>query len=236
MASRTVTVTVGGNPMSIYLGVPEGNGPFPGVVVMFHRAGIDAFTRDRVDRLAAAGYVAAAPDLYHRLPETMDEPTKMVSLKDVEILADVQATADYFGEIRIVRGDRLAILGHCMGGRMAFLGGAANPSFRASVIYYCGNMFKPWGEGVPTPFDRLAGLKGPVIGFFGNDDKNPSPDDVTKIDQALTKFGIPHEVHRYDGAGHAFQNFVRDDVHRPAQAADAWAKTLAFLHRELGDR
>ena len=236
MASRTVTVTVGGNPMSIYLGVPEGNGPFPGVVVMFHRAGIDAFTRDRVDRLAAAGYVAAAPDLYHRLPETMDEPTKMVSLKDVEILADVQATADYFGEIRIVRGDRLAILGHCMGGRMAFLGGAANPSFRASVIYYCGNMFKPWGEGVPTPFDRLAGLKGPVIGFFGNDDKNPSPDDVTKIDQALTKFGIPHEFHRYDGAGHAFQNFVRDDVHRPAQAADAWAKTLAFLHRELGDR
>jgi carboxymethylenebutenolidase len=236
MASRTVTVTVGGNPMSIYLGVPEGKGPFPGVVVMFHRAGIDAFTKDRVDRLAAAGYVAAAPDLYHRLPETMDEPAKMTSLKDVEILADVQATVDYFGEIRIVRGDRLAILGHCMGGRMAFLGGAANPSFRASVIYYCGNMFKPWGDGVPTPFDRLPGLKGPVIGFFGNDDKNPSPDDVTKIDQALTKIGIPHEFHRYDGAGHAFQNFVREDVHRPAPASDAWAKTLAFLHRELGDR
>ncbi len=235
MASRIVTVTVGENPMSIYLGIPDGKGPFPGVAVMFHRAGIDAFTKDRVDRLAAAGYVAAAPDLYHRLPESMDEPTKMVSLKDVEILADVQATVDYFGEIRIVRGDHLAILGHCMGGRMAFLGGAANPSFRASVIYYCGNMFKPWGEGVPTPFDRLSGLKGPVIGFFGNDDKNPSPNDVTKIDQALTKAGIVHEFHRYDGAGHAFQNFVRDDVHRPAQADDAWAKTLAFLHRELGD-
>ena len=235
MASRIVTVTVNDHPMSIYLGIPDGKGPFPGVVVMFHRAGIDAFTKDRVDRLAAAGYVAAAPDFYHRLPESMDEPTKMVSLKDVEILADVQATVDYFGEIRIVRGDHLAILGHCMGGRMAFLGGAANPSFRASVIYYCGNMFKPWGEGVPTPFDRLSGLKGPVIGFFGNDDKNPSPDDVTRIDQALTKAGIPHEFHRYDGAGHAFQNFVRDDVHRPTQADDAWAKTLAFLHRELGD-
>lgn len=236
MASRTVTIPVGDDSMSLYLGVPDGKGPFPGVVVMFHRAGIDPFTKDRVDRLAAAGYVAAAPDLYHRLPETMDEPTKMTSLKDVEILADVQATVDYFGEIRIVRGDSLAILGHCMGGRMAFLGGAANPSFHASVIYYCGNMFKPWGEGVPTPFDRLPGLKGPVIGFFGNDDKNPSPDDVTKIDQALTKIGIQHEFHRYDGAGHAFQNFVRDDVHRPTQANDAWAKTLAFLKRELVER
>lgn len=236
MSSRLVSVTIGGNQMSIYLGVPDGKGPFPGVVVMFHRAGIDAFTKDRVDRLTAAGYVAAAPDLYHRLPETMDEPTKMTSLKDVEILADVQATVDYFSETRIVRSDKLAILGHCMGGRMAFLGGAANPSFRASVIYYCGNMFKPWGEGVPTPFDRLPGLKGPVIGFFGNDDKNPSPDDVTKIDHALTKIGIPHQFHRYDGAGHAFQNFVRDDVHRPTQANDAWAKTLAFLHRELGDQ
>lgn len=236
MTSRIVTITVGGNPMSVYLGVPDGKGPFPGVVVMFHRAGIDDFTKDRVDRLAAAGYVAAAPDLYHRLPDSMDEPTKMVSLKDVEILADVQATLDYFGEIRIVRGDSLAILGHCMGGRMAFLGGAANPSFRASVIYYCGNMFKPWGEGVPAPFDRLSGLKGSVIGFFGNDDKNPSPDDVTKIDQALTKVGIRHEFHRYDGAGHAFQNFVRPDAHRPAQADDAWAKTLAFLRRELGNQ
>ena len=165
-------------------------------------------------------------------------PLVMVGLGGifVEILADVQATLDYFGEIRIVRGDSLAILGHCMGGRMAFLGGAANPSFRASVIYYCGNMFKPWGEGVPAPFDRLSGLKGSVIGFFGNDDKNPSPDDVTKIDQALTKVGIRHEFHRYDGAGHAFQNFVRPDAHRPAQADDAWAKTLAFLRRELGNQ
>lgn len=234
MASRFDTVSVGGKPMKMYIGVPDGNGPFPGVVVMFHRAGIDAFTKDRVDRLAAAGYIAAAPDLYHRLPETMDEPAKMTALRDIEILTDVDATVKHFTETKLARRDRLAILGHCMGGRMAFLGGAANPAFRASVIYYCGNMFKPWGEGVPTPFERLKGLKGPVIGFFGNDDKNPSPDDVNKIDAELTRLGVRHEFNRYDAAAHAFQNFVRPEIHRPAAADDAWVKTLAFLGRELG--
>lgn len=222
--------------MDIYVGVPDGKGPFPGVVVMFHKNAIDAFTKDRVDRLAAAGYVAAAPNLYHRRPADEDETAKMTSLKDVEILTDVQATVEHFSTMPTVRSDRLAILGHCMGGRMAFLGAAANSSFRAAVIHYCGNMFKPWGDGVPTPFERLSGLKGPVIGFFGNDDKNPSPDDVTKIDRELTRLGVRHEFHRYDGAGHAFQNFVRADVHRPAAADDSWKKALAFLAREIGDR
>lgn len=236
MPSRVDRVTVEQSPMDIYLGIPEGKGPFPGIVVMFHRAGIDAFTKDRVDRLAAAGYVAAAPNLYHRRPADEDEVAKMAALKDSEILADVQATVNRLSDLDAVDGGRLAILGHCMGGRTAFLGAAANPSFRAAVIHYCGNMFKPWGEGVPTPFERLSGLKGPVIGFFGNDDKNPSPDDVTKIDRELTRLGIRHEFHRYDGAGHAFQNFVRADVHRPAAAQDAWDKALAFLGRELRDR
>ena len=226
-------ITSGGVPMNVYVATPEGKGPFPAVLLMFHRAGIDEFTRDRADRLARAGYIAAAPDLFHRMPPDTENPLTL--LDDVHITEDIAATVGHIKGKPACNG-KLAILGHCMGGRIAFLGAAVNPAFSAAVIYYCGNMFKPWGEGVPTPFERLSGLKGPVIGFFGNDDKNPSPDDVTKIDQALTKIGIQHEFHRYDGAGHAFQNFVRDDVHRPTQANDAWAKTLTFLRRELAER
>ena len=69
----------------------------------------------------------------------------------------------------------------------------------------------------------------PLIGFFGNDDTNPSPDDVNRIDGELTRVGKPHVFHRYDGAGHAFLNFTNPERHRPVQAADAWAKLLAFL-------
>jgi carboxymethylenebutenolidase len=94
-------------------------------------------------------------------------------------------------------------------------------------------MFKVWGKGKTPPFQLLSGIRGPVIGFFGNDDKNPSPDDVTKIDAELTRLGKAHEFHRYDGAGHAFQNFVRPEQYREAAEKDSWARTLAFLKTAL---
>ena len=115
----------------------------------------------------------------------------------------------------------------------SFLGAAVNPAFSAAVIYYCGNMFKTWGNGKTPPFELLKGIKGPVIGFFGNNDKNPSPDDVNKIDAELARLGIKHAFHRYDGAGHAFQNFVRDDQYREAAEKDSWGRTLDFLKQAM---
>ncbi|MGE5537360.1 MAG: dienelactone hydrolase family protein [Gemmatimonas sp.] len=236
MPSRMDTITVDSKPMSIYVAVPEGTAPFPGVVVMFHRAGIDAFTKDRVDRLAAAGFAAAAPDLFHRSAGGPENPDALTLLRDDQVLADTKATAEHLIRGGIVAADRLAILGHCMGGRAAFVGASSTPYFRAAVINYCGNMFKPWGEGGPSAFERLSGLKAAVAGFFGNDDKNPSPADVDRIDAELTRLGVRHEFHRYDGAAHAFQNFVRPEQHRPKQAEDSWAKALAFLEREIGTK
>ena len=67
-------ITSGGVPMDVYVATPEGKGPFPAVLLMFHRAGIDEFTRDRADRLAKAGYIAAAPDLFHRMPPDTENP------------------------------------------------------------------------------------------------------------------------------------------------------------------
>jgi carboxymethylenebutenolidase len=232
MPSRLDKVTVEGRPMDIYVGVPDGKGPFPAVVVMFHRAGIDAFTKDRVDRLAAAGFAAAAPDLFHRVPGGVENPDVLSLLRDDEVLKDTTAAAEHLIHSGVASAERMAILGHCMGGRAAFLGASSTPYFRAAVIYYCGNMFKPWGEGL-SAFERLPGLKASVIGFFGNDDKNPSPADVSRIDAELTRLGVRHEFHRYDGAAHAFQNFVRPEQLRPQAAEDSWGKALAFLGREL---
>ncbi|HTI86797.1 MAG TPA: dienelactone hydrolase family protein [Alphaproteobacteria bacterium] len=233
MPSRMDTITVAGKPMSVYVATPEGKGPFPAVVVMFHRAGIDNFTKDRVDRLAAAGFAAAAPDLFHRVPGGVENPEVLSLLRDADVLEDTSAAAEHLIRTGLASPDRMAILGHCMGGRAAFLGASSTPYFRAAVIHYCGNMFKPWGEG-PSAFERLPGLKGSVIGFFGNDDKNPSPADVDRIDAELKRLGVPHEFHRYDGAGHAFQNFVRPEQLRPQAAEDSWTKGLAFLKRTIG--
>lgn len=228
--ATTENISSGGVPMEIYLAQPEGSGPFPAVVLAFHRGGLDDFTKDRADSLAKEGFIAAVPDLFHRMPADTENPLPL--LNDKHIVEDLEATVQHVKGKPECNG-RLAIGGHCMGGRIAFLGAAVNPAFQAAVVFYSGNMFKVWGEGEKTPFELLSGIKGPVIGFFGNDDKNPSPDDVNKIDEELTRLRIEHEFHRYDGAGHAFQNFLSKDQYREAAEKDSWGKAREFLKNRM---
>jgi carboxymethylenebutenolidase len=94
---------------------------------------------------------------------------------------------------------------------------------------------KAWGDG-PTPYELTRHIACPMIGFFGREDTNPSPDDVTKLDAELTAHGKAHEFHSYEGAGHAFLNFLNAERHRPKPAADAWEKMLGFLDKHLRRR
>ena len=116
---------------------------------------------------------------------------------------------------------------------MAFLGASTNDAIGPCVVYYGGNMFKPWSDDGPPPFDLLKNLKGPVIGFSGDQDQNPSPDDMDKISAELTRLGIAHDFHLYEGAGHAFQNFLSDERYRETATKDSWAKTVTFLQQNL---
>lgn len=228
-----VEARVQGEAMALFVARPPNlNSPRPVVVIMHHKGGIDEFPRERAERLAAAGYLAVVPDLYHRAPgKTADE--QLAGLRDPEIIADIAATVDHMTAKEKARPRDLAILGHCMGGRLAFLGAAADRRFCAAVAYYSGNMFKPWGTLGPTPFERLSEITCPILGFFGNDDKNPSPADVDRLDRELTRLGLRHEFHRYDGTGHAFQNFANPQGFRPGPAQDSWERTLGFLAAEL---
>ena len=106
-------------------------------------------------------------------------------------------------------------------------------AFKACVPYYPGNMFKPWSEDGPAPFALLGGIKGTVRGFFGNDDQNPSPDDREKISTELSRLGVEHVFHGYDGAGHAFQNFVAPERFRADATTDSWEKTISYLGSTL---
>jgi len=79
----------------------------------------------------------------------------------------------------------------------------------------------------------LPDVSCPVLGFFGNDDGNPDPEQVNKIEAELKKHGKTYDFHRYDGAGHAFFRWEAKS-HRPEQAADAWEKVWAFYAQHLG--
>jgi carboxymethylenebutenolidase len=232
MSTRWETVPVEDGDMRCYIATSAGRAPAPGVVVCMHAPGVDPFIQDIVGRLGKAGFAAIAPDLYHRDPATDDDPLiRMGRLRDHLILRDLSAATSYLRGLPQVDRKRVGSIGFCMGGRIAYLHAASDPGLGIAVVFYGGNILVSWGDG-PSPFERTADIACPVLGLFGQEDKNPSPADVTRIDEELTRLGKPHEFHSYAGAGHAFLNFTRPS-YRPEAAADAWEKCLSALLRYL---
>jgi carboxymethylenebutenolidase len=233
MASGWDTIDTGDGQMRCYVSVPGEPGPHPAVIVIQHASGVDEFIRVMSDRLAEGGFAAVAPDLYHREdPNSSDDPmTRMGRLRDANIVTDVKAAVEHAGRLAEVRADRIGITGFCMGGRVAYLMAAQNTALKACVVFYGGNIMVPWGQG-PAPFDISAQIGCPVLGLFGEDDPNPNPADVAKIDAELTRLGKPHEFHSYPGAGHAFMNEGRPS-HREGAAKDAWGRCVEWFSRYL---
>ena len=216
--------------MRMYLGAPVTPGRHPGVVIAHHAPGLNGPIQDMVHRLVREGYVAAAPDLFHRQDACLEQLERTKLLRDTEIIADINATASHLQSM----GDQvgpLAVMGFCMGGRVAYLAACTNADFRAAAVFYGGNIMKAAGNG-PSPFERSAQIACPVIGFFGAEDTNPSPDDVKAIDAELTRLGKWHEFHTYNDAGHAFHNFATER-YRDRAARASWGELVAFFDHVL---
>ncbi|HUJ03794.1 MAG TPA: dienelactone hydrolase family protein [Rhizomicrobium sp.] len=233
VATSEVSLTVGGSPMDLLIAMPDGTGPHPAVLVAHHRGGVDEFTRDVAARFASIGLVAAVPNFYHRRPRSEDPVAAMKTLRDGDLVADMNATVDRLRKMDSVREDAIGIVGHCLGGRTAYLGLVTNPIYKCAVLLYHGNIFESRGDGMPAPIERTRNIHCPIIGFFGKEDTNPSPAAVARLAEALDRHKIRYEFHSYDGAGHAFQDFTSTTQYREAATKNAWEKMLAFLRREL---
>ncbi len=215
--------------MDMAIDGPVGEGPHPAVLLMFHRGGFDDFTMGRITAIREGGYLACAPNFYHRCPDGHYGDDCKQFLKDSEVIAEIEAAAEYLRARADVDADRLFILGHCMGGRMALMGAARVALFRGCVVFYGGGMFVSWGDEGEAPYRWIGAIDCPVVGFFGDHDVNPSPDDVDKIDARLTEAGVSHTFHRYAHVGHGFQNPAHDAPETRAASTDAWGKALDFL-------
>ena len=235
MPAFTETLPVPGQPMALYVSVPEGSGPFPAVLISPHATGVDDFIKAMCDRLAGEGYAAVAPDLFHRTTEAQAQAadkTRRQLLNDVEIIADMNAAIDFLQQHPAINGDRIGITGFCMGGRVSWLVAAVNPAIRAAVPYYPGNTLEIWGRGDQTPFALSQGINCPVLGHFGEIDVNPSPEDLRKLDAELTRLGKPHQFYNYPNTDHGFMDFTRPRYNRAA-AEMSWPRTLEFFERHL---
>ena len=234
-----LTADIEGSPMEMLVFEPEGAGPFPGVVVAQHfpvaHAGLegDPFTLDIGARLVAAGHAAIIPYMFHWWAPDADPDIKRAGWRDDRTVKDLDAAYGALAGRDKVDGGRMAIIGHCWGGRMAWLGACHEPGYKALAVLYGGRIKLPMGEGSVAPIALADRIECPMIGIFGNDDRNPSPADVDDLDAALSGAGVAHEFHRYDGAGHGFQDFVNAERYREEASEDAWKKVLAFLDRHL---
>ena len=233
------TVTIEHSPMEILVFEPEGDGPHPGIVVAQHlpvaHEGLekDPFTIDVGEKFAAAGYTCVIPWIFHWWTPETDIEVKRAEFRDDRCLSDMQASFDFLAGMDSVDENRIGIIGHCWGGRVSWLHACHNPNYKALITLYGGRLKLGMGAGAAPPIERAAHIPCPVLGVFGNDDQNPSPEDVADLDAALTAGNVKHEFHQYDGAGHGFQDFVNPDRYREKQGTDAWAKIRVFLEHEL---
>jgi dienelactone hydrolase len=102
---------------------------------------------------------------------------------------------------------------------------------RFAWLYYGSDPFSSWGEG-RSPFDRTKDIHCPIMGHFGEDDKNPSPADMRKLDAEMTRLGKAHEFHSYANAAHAFANFGSGNYREHAANA-SWPRTFEFFNKHL---
>ncbi len=232
MSGRWDSIRVTEGDMRCYIGRPSA-GRSPAVIVAQHAGGVDDFICGMCDRFAEAGLVAVAPDLYHREePGSADDPmTRMGRLRDDQIVRDMDAAVAHAKALGEVDGERLGVTGFCMGGRVAYLMAASGSAFSAAIVFWGGNIMNAWGDG-PAPFELTDRISCPVLGIFGEDDPNPNPADVAKIDAEMTRFVKAHEFHSYPGAGHAFMN-ERRPSYRPEAAAEAWRRSVEWFDRYL---
>lgn len=213
--------------------LPEQGGP--GILLLQEIYGVGEFLCDNATRLAELGYTVMCPDVFWRV-----EPNVSLAHDD----AGLAQGFDYMGRFaeippEVTRGDLVAalehlrglpevagpvaVMGYCLGGRLAFEV-AADGSPDACVSYY--------GSGIASELDLAARVTCPVLFHFGGSDPYIPRDDIEKISAA---FGDRPDVDVVvqDGAGHAFENAYAPQFSDPAAAAASWPVTVAFLERHL---
>jgi len=244
---NTVTekITIKGDnndPIEAYVARPTDAGLYPGVVVIHHLPGWDAWTREIVRKFADAGYNAISPHLFSRwLPASEGElRTKAFQTwgpPDLQTMGDIAAGARYLKELPNSNG-KAGCIGFCSGGRAAYLAASQVKELDAAVDCWGGAVIPDERFSVSdlrpiSPFDATKDIRMPLLGIFGNDDQFPTPAEVDKVEAELKKHGKDYEFHRYDGAAHAFWANA-GAMYRPEQTQDSWKKVLAFYEKHLG--
>lgn len=222
-----VTFASNGGTTEGYLAKPA-SGKGPGLIVIQEWWGVTPWIKGVADRLAAEGYLALAPDLYHG--ETAAEPGDaqklMMAMKMDEAAKEISGAYEY---LKTEGSGKVGSIGFCLGGGLSLFISTLKP-IDACVVYY----------GVlPGAQPDLSKIAGHVLGHFAENDAFCTPDAARALEQQLKDAGKKVEFHIYPGTTHAFMN-TSDPIdkagmkHNPDASKQAWERTLAFYKKNLG--
>ncbi len=220
---------VSGDTLTLgYVAEPEGDGPFPALIVVHEWDGLKNRVRRLADDLAAEGYVTLAVDLFKgQTGETPDENMALVQQAQADaeaMVANLDAALAYLRRRQDVTG-RVGVMGWCFGGGVALSYGLDGDNHEATAIFY--------GRLVTDP-EALAALDHEVYGTFAGLDEGPSPEQVADFEAALRSAGVENDIHVYDDVNHGFWLWVDGNPEvRTAPALDAWRRLKAYLNRTL---
>jgi carboxymethylenebutenolidase len=226
--------------INAYYARPLGAGPYPGIVLIHHRPGWDEWYKEATRRFAYHGHLAICPNLYFGFGHGTSEEAaaKMRAaggISDDNVVADISSAAGYLKSLPNCN-RRVAAFGSCSGGRHAFLVACRTKVLDAAIDCWGGSVVMKKEEltlNAPvSPLDYANGLSCPLLGLFGEDDRNPGPEQVMLIEAELKKFGKNFEFHSYPNAGHGFF-YYHSPSYRQEQAVDGWTKIWTFLDKNL---
>ncbi len=236
-----VTIDVAGFKMPAYRAQPAGKTGLPVVLVLSEIFGVHEYIADITRRLARAGYLAIAPELFVRQGDAQSygEMARLMSeviskVPDAQVMGDLDATVAWAG----TNGgdtDKLGVTGFCWGGRETWLYAAHNPKLKAGVAWYGRLVGQPSALAPTNPVDLAAQLKAPVLGLYGSADTGIPLDTIDTMKKRLAEAGAQgnaaakaSEFVVYPEAPHAFHADYRPSYRKDA-ADDGWKRALEWF-------
>jgi carboxymethylenebutenolidase len=210
-----------------YLATPNGLGPHPAVVVIHEAYGLNDNIKGITHRLADAGYVALAVDLFSDRNRAVCMARYMGGLLIGSVnrygIDDLKAALTYLAKDRAVDAQRIGAIGFCMGGGFAIAWACTDSRLKAIAPFYAAN---------PRPLEVVSRLC-PVVGSYPEKDFTASAGSA--LDKALDQHKVAHDIKIYPGAQHSFFNDTGRSYNRAA-AEDSWTRVLKFFGERLGSR
>ncbi len=223
---KPVSYKSGDETVNGILYTPQGNGPFPALVVIHEYWGLNDWVKEQASKLADQGYVALAIDLYRgKVATTPDEAHEIMrGVPSDRANRDLLAASSFLRLQKNVDPAKVGAIGWCMGGGYALDLAIADPKLKAAVINY-GHL--------ASDKATLEKINADILGIFGGQDRGIPVDAVKKFEADLKALGKPVEIKIFPDAGHAFENPNNQQGYRADDAKQAWELTTAFLAKYL---